>query len=100
MFKVRCNIVIKVTQFHAGEAMKPSKCIRKLLMGLEKLKFDNNVNVAKQYCFTVTREARVLRGDSHASLVLSNFPRASITRRTNCNNEIIVNYLQVNALGE
>ena len=92
MFKVRCNIVIKVTQFHADEAMKPSKCIRKLLMGLEKLKFDNNVNVTKQYCFTVTREARDLRGDSHASLVLSNFLRASITRRTNCNNEIIFNY--------
>ena len=65
------------------------------LMGLEKLKFDNNVNVTKQYCFMVTREARVLRGDSHASLVLSNFPRASITRRTNCNNEIIVNYNSV-----
>ena len=48
MFKVRCNIVIKVTQFHADEAVKPSKCIRKLLMGLEKLKFDNNVNVTKQ----------------------------------------------------
>ena len=64
-------------------------------MGLEKLKFDNNVNVTKQYCLTVTREAGVLRDDSHTSLVISNFLRVSITRRTNSNNEIIVNYSPV-----